>query len=155
MDINATNPTSPSASRASKQSARWRNIYPAVRSAIQSGDLRQANRLLRMAMDEQSSNPELLLLLAWTAPNLRSAENIFKIFQKQHLDHPVAWLTSVPWSHKEWSEDIPGRGAASVVAQGVKPGTQPGGSRLELLWILRFRLAAQYIKTNFYVYLAF
>ena len=155
MDINATNSNSPSASRASNQSARWRNIYPAVRSAIQSGDLRQANRLLRMAMDEHSSNPELLLLLAWTAPTLRSAENIFKLFQQQHSDHPVAWLTSVPWSGKEWSEDIPGRGAASVVAQGVKPTTQPGGSRLELMWILRFRLAAQYIKTNFNVYLAF
>jgi membrane protease YdiL (CAAX protease family) len=138
----------------SSQPSRWRNIYPVIRAAIQSGDVKQANQLLRMAVGEHSNNPELLLLLAWTAPNLRSAENIFKVFKRQYPDHPVSGQ-GVPWSGKGWSESMPGRGVSSSAAVEVKPLTQPGNSRMERFWVLRFRLAAQLIKTNFGFYLAF
>jgi membrane protease YdiL (CAAX protease family) len=154
MEFEDTNPTFFTQSQPGSHTAGWGNIYQVIRSAIQSGDMKQANQLLRMVFNEHSNDPEFWLLLAWTAPNLRSAENIIKVFRRQHPDYPVS-RQSVPWSGKEWSERMPGRGTASPVAVEENVNTRPGDSRMDVVWVMRFRLAGALIKTKFSIYLAF
>jgi hypothetical protein len=128
-------------------------VYARVRAALQAGELEQAHRWLRAMLDEDGKDPELWLLLAWTAPSRRSAEVFFKRLQRLQPDHPRA-RGAAPWSGRAWKPAspgalpeaalprLPGRGAA---------GAQAGGMALDSLRAgLRGRLAGY----SFVAYLA-
>lgn len=84
------------------QSGKRLNVYQAVQAAIQSRDIGLAHRLLHMMIKQDEENPELWLLLVWTAPNHRSAQKIFNLFQHHYPKHPSA-AGSLSWSGLEWT----------------------------------------------------
>lgn len=62
----------------------------AARLALQADDLPEAHRLLQQAMLDQPGNVEVLLLLAWTAPDASAAEGYFCKVLEIHPGHPLA-----------------------------------------------------------------
>ncbi len=126
-------------------------VYARVRAALQAGELEQAHRWLRAMLDEDGQNPELWLLLAWTAPSRRSAEVFFKRAQRLQPDHPRA-RGSAPWSGREWKPSAPGALPETALPRLVGRGAAAApGMALDSLWAqLRMRLGAH----SFVVYLA-
>ena len=137
------------------------SIYQAVKAAIRSGDLEQAHQLLRQMIDRDGSKPELWLLLAWTAPNHRAAQNIHKVLVRQYPDHPAVGQ-GVSWSGKEWSESastqpaelhVPGLApvipSSAALPLPVLQDTQ-GAAAGESPWM---RLMARFTRMGFFTYL--
>jgi membrane protease YdiL (CAAX protease family) len=92
-------------------------VYAAIRAAISAGNLSEAHRLLHTLIEADGKNPELWLLLSWTAPDSNSAEWFFKELLQRQPDYPLA-MCGVPWSGKEW---------------GTQAGEQPGSRILARL----------------------
>ena len=77
-------------------------VYAATHDAIKSRNMKQAHQLLLKMIQVDGSNPELWLLLAWTAPTKREAGIFFEHLLQIQPDYPLA-ICGVAWSGLEWS----------------------------------------------------
>ena len=96
------------------------NIYQAVNVAIRDRDLLLAHHLLRRMVHEQSHEPEVYMLLAWTAPTQQMAQSIFAQFKHKYPDHPKA-KEEVVWSGVAWTEPF-GGSENMPLAERARPG---------------------------------
>jgi membrane protease YdiL (CAAX protease family) len=88
-------------------------VYAATHDAIKSRDMKKAHQLLLKMIQVDGSNPELWLLLAWTAPRQREAGVYFEHLLQIQPDYPLA-ICGVAWSGIEWST---GDGSQNVTRQ--------------------------------------
>ena len=77
-------------------------VYSATHDAIKSRNMKLAHQLLLKMIQVDGSNPELWLLLAWTAPTKREAGIFFEHLLQVQPDYPLA-ICGVAWSGIEWS----------------------------------------------------
>ena len=90
----------------------WSEIHAAIEGMIRAGEMEQAHLRLLELVKVYFETAEYWLLLAWTAPDLPSAEAFFTRLVCRFPDHPKA-TGEVPWSGKAWvqtelmGEDVP------------------------------------------------
>ena len=79
-------------------------VYAATQEAIKSRNMREAHHLLLKMIQIDGGNPELWLLLAWTAPTRREAGVFFEHLLQVQPDYPLA-ICGVAWSGIEWTAE--------------------------------------------------
>ncbi len=79
-------------------------IYTATQEAIKSRNMKHAHNLLLKLIQVDGNNPELWLLLAWTAPSKSEAGVFFEHLLQIQPDYPLA-ICGVAWSGVEWSPE--------------------------------------------------
>ncbi len=79
-------------------------VYAATQEAIKSRNMSEAHHLLLKMIQVDGGNPELWLLLAWTAPTRRDAGVFFEHLLQVQPDYPLA-ICGVAWSGIEWTAE--------------------------------------------------
>lgn len=125
------------------------NIYQAVNAAIRNRDLLLAHHLLRKMTFEQSDEPEVYLLLAWTAPSQQVAQSIFAQFKHKYPDHPKAKEEAV-WSGVAWTDPF-GGSENMPLEERARPGVQSAlvrGPRVKARPVVPVRKAQEVEHTD-------